>query len=75
MRLMSLCVTAEQRPEQRTESGVFESSTHIPLMGAAVLTVQSVTKPCLESLLASLWSSWAVGEGSPNPTRSLPLSS
>lgn len=32
-----LVCTAEQRPEQRTETGVFQSS---PLMGAAVLTVQ-----------------------------------
>lgn len=55
MRLMSLCVTAEQRPRQSAESS---RAAHVcsPRWGPA-----GVTKPYLESLLAYVRWSWTTG--------------
>lgn len=74
MRLMSLCVTAEQRPEQRAENGVFQSSTHIPLMGAAVLTVQFCHKTLPGEPVGFCVVELGSGRGIPEPHSVLNLS-
>ena len=70
MRLMSLCVTAEQRPRQSPENGVFQSSPRVqPTMGACWC---HKTLPGEPAGLCEVELDY--GRGSPNPTRSLPLS-
>lgn len=67
MRLMSLCVTSGQRPQQRAENGVFQSILHA-LMGTAVLTVQFCHRALLREPAAFHMAELGSGYGCLNPT-------